>query len=248
MNTNVSQKPVHVSSKPSLVSTNKQTLSRSTKILLHKGQLLSQMADYGESLWLWLGRETFEEFTLSGISYPLRMSYVDDPMATIYRLPRHLFLFWKRGYYKSTMIAKFLELLQPHWPTHSIGVATTESLRGSVSGKGMNYVFHPPGILLGNIVAIPEFHNITEIKGVGPILLDWWGTGDLSVGLVKLSSALQNQNVLDDMNKFGVKASNGRYEFHTDSVGIAACHTDTDKLRKFPPAVYDRLLVLHHEP
>lgn len=223
-------------------------LSPQATKLLETGQLISAMAEHGEAIWLWLGEDIFQEFTLSGISYPLRMSFPDDPVATRFRIPRHLFLFWLRGFYKSSMIDEFLRILQPPWSVHSIGSTTAESVRGSVSSGGGSYSFHPPGMLMGDIVAVPEFHNITTVKNVGPVLLDWWGTGDVSVSLVKFSSALKNQGVKNDMARYGVTPLDGRYSFHTDSVSIAACHTETDKLKRFPPALYDRLLVRYFEP
>lgn len=120
-------------------------------------------------------------------------------------------------------------------------------MRGSVSGKSPNYVFHRPGILIGDIVAIPEFHNLMEVKSVEPVLLDWLGTGDVSVALVKLSAALSKESVKQQATDAGVEVLEGRYKFHTDSVGIMACHSGSTKLNRFQMAIYNRLIVIYHD-
>ena len=218
----------------------------SLNIILLQGELLKKTQDYGKSIWLQLGEDTFKEFTLSAISQRLAKNFQGDPITDTLRLQRHLFLFWKRGYYKSSMIEKFFKLLKT-WKTHKIGNCTAESLRGSVTGKSPNYVFHVPGVLKGDLIAVPEFSGVPLIKGIEPILLDWLGTGNIHLELVSLSAALQINSVVSTMKAWRVTPNQGGYSFHTDSLCIAANHTQTRTLNKLTSAVYDRFLVLHFD-
>jgi len=229
--------------------------SRSWERILLDGEFITENAKYGEKLYSWLGYEAFEELSLSALSWFLHQSFKDDPVVRTIRLLRHLMLYWPSEYWKSSMLNLFCNLLNPpeatspHWKIHRLGHATSESVRGSVTGKQGNYLFHPPDLKLGEIILIPEFHDLVHVKNITPVLMDWTSQGEISISLVKASAAFSSEQVQQQAASHGIKITEGRMYYTTDSLMLAACHIQTDRIvKKFPDALWNRLLILYYPP
>jgi len=219
------------------------------------GSFIEENARYGKRLYSWLGYETFDELAISALSWPLHQSFKTDPVVRTTRLLRHTLLYWLSEYWKSSMINIFCDLLnqtgtiRQDWKIHRLGHATPESIRGSVTGYQGQYVYHPPDLLLGEIVKIPEFHSLVTASRIDSVIMDWTSQGEISLSLVKASAAFSDLSVQTQAERYGVTVANGRMHYTTDALMIAACHIEENRIiQRFPDAFWNRPLILYHLP
>lgn len=214
--------------------------------ILLEGRLLDETRKYGESQWGWLGKIAYSILPLVPLSqkmiklYPTRIS----------ELIFHLMLFWRHGFYKSTMTKTFCNDILRNWSTHTLGEATVPAIRGSVlrDKKGRNKTratFSPPAPILADIIHNSEFHTLLNNKGAQSLLQTWLGDQTITNANAYIDKLTPHQRHEIETKYPGLVFNANGYTVNITSCFLSCCNTNSLDIKRFDNSVYDRMGVLH---
>lgn len=156
----------------------------------------------------WLGAQTSRELLLSAASQNLAR-HTDPP----YRMRMHIMLAWKRGWLKSTMLKKMVEILGEE-NCGITGKVTAAAIRGSISaGK-----FSPPKVSKKPILISTEFGQTNFEEELLNTFLSLLEEGFTNVNLNKIGGISDTQKDKAEKDYEGVFFRDNEFDLQTDFV------------------------------
>ena len=214
--------------------------------ILLKGRLIEETATYGESQWGRLGGIAFTILPL----VPLSQKLITYFPTRIQELILHIMLYWRAGFYKSTMIKTFAEqiLNSTNWRVHKIGQITVPAIRGSVSiqkRQGQVYAtFVPPAPMKGEIVYNTELATLLKDKSIQASLQTWLGDQSITNSNAYIGHLDTGRRVMYTRRYPGLFFKGNSYTANIRSSFITAINTASVDIKTFDSSTYDRVGIL----
>ena len=198
---------------------------------------------YFKELFGVLGEMASDELMLSLASWRLQKTLPKS--IDVGRIRKHVLLFWRKGWLKSTILRVFSDLLPNFIRKTFLSDASRQSLTGSAVGDK----FKPPEFKVNDIIIIPEMTSIFDnfdSKFIGAFLTAL-EEGRIAVSYVKFSN-LSEEEIVDAFGEYEIVIRNGRIEYDVDSVVWCGAHTYATLERHLRDAFIDRFTVVSPEP
>lgn len=171
-----------------------------------------------EEAYGWLGAQTAREMLLSAASWNLQTFRPPK-----YRIRRHLLLYWKHGWLKSTLLLRFREILGDDLCV-VIGDVSNAAFRGTVEGTK----FVPPLTKLVPFMMVLELGKVTASSDEDLVqtMLMVLEEGVFTASYAKFAKLSQKERQMSEKD-YGLKwKSNILFEGKTDMVMMAATYKE----------------------
>jgi len=211
--------------------------------------IVERMGKIGESVYSFLGKDSFKLLSLSLLSTRTIPRGVSDRLSRLIRFKIHPMFFWSSGFFKTSIMNFFKEVATSREEQmnfiHSSRKVSEASFRGSVE----NGSFVPPTILKAPVIFFPEFSTVLSMRDSDMILADIRSVLEEPEFSVEMNSfaSISDEERERANESYGVDIVANELKYKWDGImGIAIHELSPDIIKKCDISFWRRFTTLNY--